>query len=420
TLHELGGPYDWYNRPQERIMSYCVAILLLFQGDHKVAPIKSRAVDYISVRNQLPFFGVVVEHQGTQPTVVAVQRKWLKAERPEQYEAYRKQEIQLGLAQRKALLARINKWIKERSQDADLVEYLNEQKQVLTQLHRVPDEPKTQFMLITLPSKSVRRVQRSAGKPPRPLWPAHREKLQQIETRSAESLEEELRKNKVAVPTSPVDLSNRIPSPGDNEIQWAARQAIIEQLYRSPVKMVGTPNMLVRENGNGNRADAGQIIAKLMQSQVSDLIKELSEPNAFGKKSVKPAWMKQAIAEAKKTDSRAAYVMLVTPDPTMREAVVEAYLIGRMPNGSWRTVWNTRHTAKPSEDKELEDQIREDDQVKSILNTLGALGHQDAIDKAIRFGAATMKAQRAARDAYVYWRDPFFDRLDQPMLKLPK
>ena len=405
-------------------MTYCVAVLLLFQSDHQVAPIKSRAVDYISVRNQLPLFGVVLEHGGTRPTRIAVQREWLKQERPKQYATYRQQEIDQSLEQRKVLLKRVSEWMKQRAADADLIEYLTEQKSVLEELNRVPEEPKTQFMLVTLPSKLVRRVQRSAGKRRQPLWLAYREKLQQIETRSAESLTEELLEKNLQVPKAPIDLSNRIPSSGDDTIQWAGRQAIIEQLYRKPIKMAGTPKMIVRDDNNGQPADAKMLIQKLIQSQVDHLLDELSNPNGFGKKSAKPAWIEQAIAEAKKTDSRAVHVMLVTPDPTMREAVVEAFLIGRMPDDSWRVVWRTKQTATPGEDKQLEKQlekqIREDEQVKSVLNEHGWLGQQAAMNEAISFGAATMKAQRAAHDAYVHWRDPFFDRLDQPMLQLPK
>lgn len=401
-------------------MSLSLLLLMVVAPDHKVAPIRSRAVDYVSVRNQLPLFGVVLDHGGTRPTVVAVQREWLRKERPEQYKEYRQQEIDQGIAQRKVLIARIDKWKKEREGDDDLIEYLEEQQKVLQELDRVPAEPKTQFMLVTLPAKSVRTVQRSGGERRQPLWLAYRDKLAKVETRSAESLSKELREKKVVVPKSPIDLSNRIPSRGDDRTQWAARQAIIEQLYRSPIKMAGTPQMVVRENANGQAADAQMLIGKLMQERVGDLIRELSEPNAFGKKQRKRAWFDQAVAEAGKTNSRAAHVVLVHPDPTLRQAVVEAYLIGRMPDGSWRVVWKTRQTATPGEDTELEEQIREDEQVKSILETLGGLGQKDAVNKAISFGAATMKAQRAAHDTYVHWRDPFYDRLDQPMLKLPK
>ncbi len=82
-------------------------------------------------------------------------------------------------------------------------------------------------------------------------------------------------------------------------------------------------------------------------------------------------------------------------------------------------VWKTRHSVKPGEDPDLEDELRENPQIKSIVGALGQLGQQGAMNKAISFGAATMKAQEKAQDAYVNWRDAFFDSLDGPMLRLP-
>ena len=401
-------------------MTSIAVLFLLNVPVQKVAPIKERSVDYVSVRNQQPLLGIVLEHGGTKPIVVAVQRAWLKAKQPEQYKHFREQEVERELALRKILTTRIETWLKERSEDKDLVQYLQDRQKNIETLGRGAKEQTTQFIICTLPAKSIRRLQLSAGERRKPLWLAYRERLKDIEIRSGQSLAEELKEKAVKSPTGQVDLSARIPARGDNEHQWAARQAIIEQLYRKPVKMLGTPETIFRDKGDGQPANVEQILTKLMTSRIDSVMKELlAEPTRAKPRPVKQQWFQQAVAEAKKTDSRAAHVTLVHPDASMKQALVEAYLIGRMPDGKWRVVWKTSHSIKPEDDPELEDQIREDEQIKAITDALGGLGQQGAIDKAIRFGAATMKGQRAAEDAYVRWRDKFFDDLTTPNIRLP-
>ena len=213
-------------------MTSIAVLFLLNVPVQKVAPIKERSVDYVSVRNQQPLLGIVLEHGGTKPVVVAVQRAWLKAKQPEQYKHFREQEVERELALRKVLTTRIETWLKERSEDKDLVQYLQDQQKKIETLGRGAKEQTTQFIICTLPAKSIRRLQLSAGERRKPLWLAYRERLKDIEIRSGQSLAEELKEKAVKFPTGQVDLSARIPARGDNEHQWAARQAIIEQLYR--------------------------------------------------------------------------------------------------------------------------------------------------------------------------------------------
>ncbi len=65
---------------------------------------------------------------------------------------------------------------------------------------------------------------------------------------------------------------------------------------------------------------------------------------------------------------------------------------------------------------EAEQQLNNDPQVKAALGLISALGvSADAeIKKAIRFGAATMAAQKAVDSDLVQLRDRYLDRLDGP------
>lgn len=392
--------------------------VLLAPLSQDIAPVRDRAVDYISVRNQQPLFGFVLEHDGRRPTIVAVQRAWLRRERPKHHEAFRRQEQLRAAKQRELVITRIRTWMQERAADTHLVEFLQEQLDgLLAEPQRPTQEPQTQFMLVQIDPEKVRRVQRARRGVRTIAWLACRERLANVETRSAESLGKELADLGVKVPQKPVNLSDRIPGMGDNAEQWAGRQAIIEQLYRDPVKMKGTPDLLFRESSDGKPVNTQAMLAKMMQRRMNSLIEEFTEPNLNRGKSASRRWMKQAQAEAARSDSRAVHVTLVHPDPTMRQAVVEAFLLARMPNGSWRPVWQTRHALAPEARPEIEERIREDEQMKALLEALSGLGQQEAVEKAIRFGAATLEAQRLVEADYVRWRDPFFDDLRTPSLR---
>lgn len=394
-------------------------LLTLTLPPQDTAAISKRAVDYVSVTGRAPLFGIVLEHNPRSHTLVAVQRDYLRQNSPKDYSIYRKQEVAREKANHETLLKRLRAWRTERANDADLMEFLDEQ---LAKLQKVKleaaAESDKQFILIQLERKRVRTV-RQQLKRRTTLWVAYRERLANIETRSAEALVEELRKKEVAVPKKPVNLSDRVPPRGDDKFQWAARQAIIEQLYRKPVKMQGTPTMLLRTGNGGQPINAEAIMAKMMEERMSSLINQLTEPNAQPQKS-KSKWFQQAVAEAKKTDSRAAYVTLVIPDPTMQQVVVEAYLIGRMPDRTWRVVWKNQQKLKPEERADVEADLMENEQIAGVLNALKGLGKEDAVRKAVRFGAGTQEALRKVEAAYVEWRDPYYDDLRGPAIAMPR
>lgn len=405
-------------------MPAALASLLLCLIPQDSAPISSRAVDYVSIRNRQPLFGIVLEHAPKKPLVVAVQRQWLRETQPEAYKEYREQESKRARHQRTVLIERLKVWIEERKDDEFFAEYLTKQLTKLrseAQADKPQKEPTSQFMIVEIEAKYVRRVRPSAGARRAPLWLAFRERLKNIETKSGEDLLKELREKGLAIPKEPIDLSDRIPSKGDDKFQWAGRQAIIEQLYReNPLKMAGTPTQVFPEAKVGEQADVQGMVAKMLGQRVDDLLKEFGEPGGSSMNRGERTWQLQAVNEAKERKKRAAFVRIVHPDKDLKEAVVEGFLIGRMPDNTWRIVWKTKHSVKPESRPELEKELREDKQIKAILDAMQGLGNEEAVLKAIRFGAATKQANRFVDDAYVKWRDKYFDDLRQPGLLLPK
>ncbi len=380
----------------------------------ETAALRERAVDYLSVRDELPLFGLVTRHDGRNPSIIVVQREWLRKNRPARYKLHRMQETDRLRQQRSQLLQRIAAWRQERRTDKDLVEFLDEQRALLSAEADSPDEDALQFMILEVPAAQVRRVRRAVPEQRVVAWVAYREHLQDVETRSAKSLLAELARKGVTRPQKPVDLSDRVPARGDSELQWAARQAVIEQVLRDPVKMKGTPTFVTRDSGAADGANAEQLLAKMMQQRLSGLIDELTSPNPATGGNQPAPWVSQAVAEARRNNSRAVHVTLVVPDASMKTATVEAKLLARMPDQSWRVIWQDTQRTPVTAQEDVEDQIREDKQIAALLNSLEQLGQADAVKTAVRFGAATMESARLSEAAWANWRDRFFEDLRTP------
>lgn len=383
----------------------------------ETARISDRSVDYVGMKSGPPMFGVVLQAKGKTATMMAVQRDWLRKQSERRYQKHRQREVQMFRGAQKKLIERIEIWKTERKDDKDLIEYLDDQLKIQKAKEK-KEAPEPQLMLIELSPSMVRTTRLAKPEHRQVLLLSLREKLADVETRSAESLANELKSKQVVVPKGPVNLTDRAITPVDSEQQWAARQAIIEQLYRKPVKMRGTRDFVMQE-GNGQQVDAQKLAMEMMQKQMSRLIEDLTEPTARRNQPTEQAWLTETIAAAKKVGARAAHVALVIPDTTLQAAVVESKLLARMPNGRWIAVWSDRQSVTPVEDKEAEQQLRDNEQLGGLLDALGGLGKGDAVNKAVRFGTATREAHRLAESAYVKWRDPFYDDLSGPMIRLP-
>ena len=388
---------------------------LLPQGTTRIS---ERAVDYVGLRSGPPLFGVILQTKGKTATMMAVQRGWLRKQSAERYEKYRTREVQQYQQSQKKLIERLEAWMKHRKDDKDLMDYL--QTQLLRQKAKEnKPAPEPQLMLIEISPSMVRTTKPAQRERRQVLLLALREKLEKVETRSAQDLADELKEKQVQVPKGPVNLTDRALAPADNEQQWAARQAIIEQLYRKPVKMRGTRDFVIQESNDNKQIDAQKLAMDMMQKQMNRLIADLTEPTAR-RKPAQAVWLTETIKAAKKTNSRAAHVAMVIPDPTLQAAVVESKFLARLPDGKWVVLWSDRQSVKPVEDPEAEQQLRDNEQLGGLLDALGGLGKGDAVNKALRFGTATREAHRLAEAAYVEWRDPFYDDLSGPMIRIPR
>ena len=106
-----------------------------------------------------------------------------------------------------------------------------------------------------------------------------------------------------------------------------------------------------------------------------------------------------------------------------RQAQVRQQFLVHMPDASWQAVWQTTVTQDASKPRPgLEQQIQDDPQIGQVLKLAGGLGgaRGNPVETAVRFGGATMEAQKTADRQFFEFRDRFVRRLDSAPLQLSK
>ena len=108
-------------------------------------------------------------------------------------------------------------------------------------------------------------------------------------------------------------------------------------------------------------------------------------------------------------------------DLAAKRVAVETRFVARMPDGSWKTVWQRVETADASKARpDVEQQIMQDPQIRTALELVKSfgLGGEEQVKMAIRFGAATQEAQKQADSLFFEFRDRHLHRLDGPVLRI--
>jgi hypothetical protein len=102
-----------------------------------------------------------------------------------------------------------------------------------------------------------------------------------------------------------------------------------------------------------------------------------------------------------------------------QQASVYSVFAVRLDNGNWQILWSGRESQDGVKQRpDVEATIAGDPQLKSALAGFKSLGvaADDQIRQAIRFGAATMEAQKAVDRRFFAFEEPLLRRLDGPPL----
>lgn len=387
---------------------------------HKVAPRSQLAVDLISLKAGQTLRGVFVQADA-KTVIMAVSRDWLKEALPHLYQKATADEDNVQKQVSSQLQTRLKLELSGVQNESRVKFFLkSEQDRIESSSSGSGPASPSQFVGVSLSTHSISKITRAPPDRLRIAGWAWSETLSNVESRDFQDLERELKQRNVDPTAPPPDLTSKVSPRPQDEREWAARMAILDYTLSKPINFEGTADVLIRSNGERKGIDFAPIVSKLMRSQVDTFLKELtSEVGSPSPANVPGNWLKAASREADQESARGLRATQVIVKSEGNEAVVQMAFAARMPDKSWEVIWAHQESKDATVPRaNLEAKIFADPQVKQVLNTLAATGlsAEDQIQKAIRFGAATMDAQQAADTLFMQFCDRYSKRLDTPPL----
>jgi len=396
---------------------------------------KRFAVDFLTLKTGTQLRGALLGKDDDGVVSMAVQRDWLTERRPALLAEHIRQEQAEALRNATILADRIRAWIADTTEPqlkiAFLQTELDRATMTLTALAK-PAGVKTQFVVLRIPRQDIRSTFQQSPRNRQIAVVAWSEQLKDIERREATDLLAELKQHGITDPaTEPVDLTDRVPAQPETAHQWAARQAIIDYHFGRKLNFQGMGGALFRTGDGAKPLNLSQLLPQLLQAQLGSLnvIGEILGEPGFGPQKPGPAGhatgkaLATAIATAEREKVSCFRVTQVELQIARRQAQVRQQFLVHMPDASWQAVWQTTVTQDASKPRPgLEQQIQDDPQIGQVLKLAGGLGgaRGNPVETAVRFGGATMEAQKTADRQFFEFRDRFVRRLDSAPLQLSK
>jgi len=384
----------------------------------KPAALAGPALDRVILKGGTQLIGALLPAEES-VVVLAVSREWLRTAAPEFFESQLERERQREQECLQTLRERIVAWQQQRDDSPQLSLFLEKELERIEKQLKGEGRPQAppQFLLVEIPRSEVRRMETQPQPRRQIALLAWRERLADVERRSAADLLRELQERKVDL-AAPVDLSDRLPTLPQDEKEWAARRAIVEFQYRRPVEFQGTGDLLVRTDAAGGKPPAAALMTQLLRSQLTANLTDLLEPAAVPKKTPDN---RSATAAAEREGAIGVRITRVEQQLQRAQVSVETEFLAQLPGGRWERVWSFRESLDASRLRpDLEKQICQDPQVSQALDLARSLGlgaTDDQVNLALRFGAATMEAQKQANEGFFEFRDRSLQHLDRPPLR---
>ena len=357
----------------------------------------------------------------------AVTRDWLGRHDPDQLRRIEADEDRDRDSLRTRLLDRIADWKRQRPDAADLNFFLDDQAERHAQ--PPPAGERSQFVVLEIPRRRVRRSYVQPDERKRIALLAWREGLADVERRSVADLERELTANGVATDGTP-DLSDRVPPVADTAEQWAARQALVEYRRLRPLDFQALGDAVFRTDDAAARPDPGALLGGLasgggllggglLGGDLADLPGSRPPPRRRQDSPITPKAVRAATAAAEQADARAVRLTALDPDLSAGPVHVETVLLARMPDGSWRAVYRDRASVDPATvDADAVQAIAADPQVERLSGMLGGLG-AGMPERALRTGAAVQQATQRVNQRLLEFVSSHDGDLVRPNVVLP-
>lgn len=387
----------------------------------------SLGVDVISLKNGKTLRGAIIKQDQNGNVTMAVSREWLQKNNPELGAKLVADETTTRRTAWEQLRERLTTRLATPPDSQRSVFFLKEELARVEKLlaHAAPPVP-PQFIWFDAKREAIAKVTPSVPDRQRiALW-AWAERLKEVETRDVADLTRELKQRGVDPAKPAPDLSEQLPPRLQDDREWAARMALVEYAFGTPLDFQGTGDVLVKANATRDLKDMAPVIAKVLRGQVDSFLKDLigeGRPAASGT-ATGDEWLKSAKFDAERSGATAFRAARVDLNVEGRQTAVQTVFVARINTGPqaqshWETIWSHRETADATKPRaDVEARIAADPQVKQALETVKSLGlgAEDQIDQAIRFGAATMTAQQTADSRFYEFRDRHLKHLDGPPL----
>ena len=383
------------------------------------------AVDILNLKSRQQFRGFVLNANTNEDLKIAVSREWFQHFDEKAYAKVDKEAKSEEERARQQLKSRLEQLTSTGKHPAFDFLVKKELERVTAAIDAPPDD-ECQFLVVRLKRSLIANLILASESNRRVAIWAWSERLPKIESREVSDILKEL-KSKVqdfdATLTVP-DLSTRFPMMEQSELQWRTRLAIVSHGLAERIEFQGSGKMMIQVGDDKQPQNANEIMTQMLQAQTESVLGELlgdllGDPKS---KSLLPDgksdWVKAAIVKTEALGMGYFHATNVKVDPLGEIASVESVFMVKHADGDWRMAWNGIRDERASQQTaDSIARVTKDSQIESLKNSLQAIvGVNDAFDKAIRFGAATMTAQQNVNEQFETFVERYLRRLDGPPL----
>jgi hypothetical protein len=401
------------------IWVHATVLSLVFCATSLVAQESKFAVDIVHLKDHKQVRGCILD-TGRDVISVALSREWLRSSDRGRLEKLDAANQLQSKGARENLLKRLKDLDTTNVHPAFQFSVLKEIERV-EKLADTPESIPPQFYVVPIKGLLVSRISSPTNAGRKVAQWGWFERLDGLESKTTKQLTKELTDKGLDPTSAAPDLSDRFPIVADTDDQWSARILIKKYLLVEPIQFQGTGKSMFQVGPNAPKADLSALMGELMQSQSSALLNELlsGKSSSINARSEKHIWIQAAILQAEKLEKNYFQATHVPMDSSGQSANVQSVLMIRL-NGRWQQVWQTdsQFSIRDLKPDDLE-RVKKDPQVDTITSQLKSLGlPTEGLDKALQFGAATMKAQQKVDDDFNRFMAPFQASFERPAIVL--
>jgi hypothetical protein len=379
-------------------------------------------VDVVSLKSGRSLRGAIGWQEPNGKMVMAVSVDGYREIDPNKVAATLAENIEQRQRAWKQTRDRISARLKTAGDSPQLSFFLTKEKERIELLLADHNTPDPDFLWLDVPQPTISKIAKATPDQRKIALFAWNERLAKVETRGAASLNKELVDKGIKLDGPPPELTDRLSARPQDVREWATRMALLEYTLATPLNFQGIGEMITR-TGDGQAANLGEVLPKLLQQQFGSFLKKLTGDNSSGAN--KPAgdldWLKPAIQEAESAKLRGFRVTRVAIDTASSVVSVESQFVAELAAGEWQPVWRTVVVEDGTKPRPLvEALIEQDPRLKSARDAIKGLGLFDPniLQQAVRVGAATLAAQQGADGQFNQFSERLTRRLDGPPLQL--